>query len=427
MLRWINITGTGPAPELRWELADRLNLLTGDNGLGKSFLLDVAWRALTRTWAGRMALLREGAGEATIEYQMRSRAGEAVPVSLKFNVAEQTWKLPQARPPDPGLVIYARSDGGFAVWDPARHYWRNAPTIGVVDLERPGAYHFTEANVWEGLKVGDRQPCEGLIRDWVGWQRGQQPEFALLRQVLAVLATPEEPMEPAEPMRVSLDDGFDVPTVRTRYGRVPLTHSSAGMRRVVGLAYLLVWAWREHQVAAKLLRKEPERRLVLLFDEPETHLHPKWQRLLLPALLRAVDGLMGEPGQAPSVQVLVATHAPLVLASLEPLFDPERDALWELTLAARPAREPEVKLEKRPWRRLGDAASWLTSDVFDLKSARSIEAERALEEASLALSNPGFDREQALRLDARLRGLLGDTDPFWIRWRFVGEQRGWLR
>ena len=35
------------------ELAPRLNLITGDNGLGKSFLLDVAWWALTRKWPQR--------------------------------------------------------------------------------------------------------------------------------------------------------------------------------------------------------------------------------------------------------------------------------------------------------------------------------------------------------------------------------------
>ena len=30
-------------PLMEMELAPRLNLITGDNGLGKSFLLDVAW------------------------------------------------------------------------------------------------------------------------------------------------------------------------------------------------------------------------------------------------------------------------------------------------------------------------------------------------------------------------------------------------
>ena len=50
MLEYLHLTNVGPAPEMEMELAPRLNLITGDNGLGKSFLLDVAWWALTRRW-----------------------------------------------------------------------------------------------------------------------------------------------------------------------------------------------------------------------------------------------------------------------------------------------------------------------------------------------------------------------------------------
>ena len=42
-----------PAPEVALDLAPRLNLITGDNGLDKSFLLDVAWYCLTRRWPQR--------------------------------------------------------------------------------------------------------------------------------------------------------------------------------------------------------------------------------------------------------------------------------------------------------------------------------------------------------------------------------------
>ena len=426
MLHWMKLRGTGPAAELTWDLAERLNLLTGDNGLGKSFLLDMAWRVLTRTWAGQMALLREDASSASIEYQVKGRSVEAKPIELKFDAEIQDWKLPQHRPTDPGLVLYARSNGGFAVWDPFRNYYRNAPTQGVVDRERPAAFHFTEAEVWNGLQVGERKPCEGLIRDWVSWQRGKMPAFDRLRAVLETLSTPEEPMVPGEPMRVSIDDGFDVPTVLTRHGRVPLTHASAGMRRVIGLAYLLVWAFNEHVLAATVVRKDPERRMVLLFDEPETHLHPKWQRLLLPALLRATGDLLGSGQAAPSVQVLVATHAPLVLASLEPLFDTKKDALFELSDVAADGKAGPVELRRLPWQRYGDATGWLTSEVFDMKSARSQEAEQALEEAAVALSNEGLDQRQAQALDQRLRTLLSELDPFWLRWRFVAEKRRWL-
>lgn len=50
MLKSLHLKNVGPAPEMQMELAPRLNLITGDNGLGKSFLIDVAWWALTRKW-----------------------------------------------------------------------------------------------------------------------------------------------------------------------------------------------------------------------------------------------------------------------------------------------------------------------------------------------------------------------------------------
>ena len=51
MLERLELENVGPAPAMVLDLQRRLNLITGDNGLGKSFLLDVAWWALTRKWA----------------------------------------------------------------------------------------------------------------------------------------------------------------------------------------------------------------------------------------------------------------------------------------------------------------------------------------------------------------------------------------
>jgi DNA repair ATPase RecN len=50
MLEKLHLKNVGPAPELEMEFAPRLNIITGDNGLGKSFILDVAWWVLTQNW-----------------------------------------------------------------------------------------------------------------------------------------------------------------------------------------------------------------------------------------------------------------------------------------------------------------------------------------------------------------------------------------
>ena len=54
MIEELSLRNVGPAPGMALRFAPRLNLLTGDNGLGKSFLLDIAWWALTRKWPGEL-------------------------------------------------------------------------------------------------------------------------------------------------------------------------------------------------------------------------------------------------------------------------------------------------------------------------------------------------------------------------------------
>lgn len=431
MLKHLKLNNLGPAPTLELTLRPRLNLITGDNGLGKSFLLDLAWWAMTRKWpaevnprltAGQKAIPRQP-GEASIDFSFSGKTQDEQYLS-NYQWREQAWTGRSGRPSNPGLVVYAMADGSFAVWDPARNYWRTQDGMDVQD--RPPAYVFTPAQVWNGL-AGEAGSwlCNGLIRDWASWQREDGAAFALLKTVLQVLSpSAQEPLVPGELTRISLDDVRDMPTLRMPYGNdVALLHASSGMRRVIALAYFLVWCWDEHQKAAKLLGEPTTNQVVFLVDEVESHLHPQWQRTIVPALLKVMQSLIA----GAEVQLLAVTHSPLVMASVEPEFDPAQDAWFDLDLVSSASQATaEVKLTQRPFVRLGEVGRWLVSDAFDLASARSLQAEQALQEAADILSENVLDRERARALDARLRGLLGDTDPFWIRWRFVGEKQGWL-
>jgi len=109
------------------------------------------------------------------------------------------------------------------------------------------------------------------------------------------------------------------------------------------------------------------------------------------------------------------------MASVEPIFDANTDAWFDLDLVGN-----QVNLTHRPFFRKGDVRSWLTSEAFDMKSGYSLEAESVMEEAAKALSNENFSRIDAMALDKRLREVLSDSDPFWMRWRFVAEKKGWL-
>jgi len=429
MLKHLSLTNIGPA-NASLEFSDRLNLITGDNGLGKSFLLDIAWWAMTRKWpaavnpkltAGKVALPTDKKQKAEIGFSFTGVSKTKVNV-IEFEPRVQNWTVPRGRPANPGIVFYAMADGSFAVWDPARNYWKSKVEEA---LDRPPAYVFSPKEVWDGLQREDGAwLCNGLIRDWAGWQKEKGRAFDYLVAVLSVLSPSSmEQLQPGALTRISLDDVRDMPTLKMPYGQdVAVVHASSGMRRIISLAYFLVWCWEEHLKAKELLGEEPEAKTTFLIDEVESHLHPRWQRTVIPALMQVMTKLTASA----QVQLLAVTHSPLVMASVEPQFDDEIDAWWDLDLVHLPDGEPSVTFTKRRFVRLGEVSRWLMSDAFDMGSARSLEAEEVLQKAAKILSEEIIDADQAKALDARLRTLLGDTDPFWIRWRYVGEKQGWL-
>lgn len=429
MIEQLSLRNVGPAPAMDLSFARRLNLLTGDNGLGKSFLLDIAWWSLTRKWPGELnRRLPTGLAAkphtdklASITFSVTGKS-KSVSYESKYDRKLQAWTGAAGRPVNPGLVLYAQADGGFAAWDPARNYWRKKGNVDVQD--RPPAYVFSTQDIWDGLKDPERGLlCNGLIADWAGWQKERGDAFKRLEAVLVALSpVPSERLEAGKLTRISLDDARDIPTIRMPYGQdVPVLHASAGMRRILALAYLLVWTWEEHLQAAAQIGEKPTTQVTFLVDEIECHLHPKWQRRIVAALLEVMKSL----AKNAKVQVIAATHSPLVMASVEPIFDAEEDAWFDLDFEAE-GKQQAVVLRQRTFVRHGEAGNWLTSEAFDLGSSRSIEAEQAIERAAVAMREEGFSKSRAQKIHRDLLKVLGDTDPFWMRWRFVGEKKGWL-
>ena len=413
MLKQLQLHYVGPSEDLEAEFGSRLNVLLGDNSLGKTFLLDVAWWALTRTWAGRPAgpvLTRNSKPSISFTFDTTTKTTEKI---SRYDRELQSWPRDRGRPPNPGLVVYARVDGGFSVWDPAQNYWRTK--AGVDDAERPAAFHFTTEQVWGGFP---RDPdgktyCRGLIEDWASWQRDNGDAFRQFSAVLRDLSPDGESLTPGELTRVAEEsDRRDIPTLVMPYGpAVPIVYASAAVKRILALAYLLVWTWTEHQRMSELRGLGLARQVIFLIDELEAHLHPRWQRTIVRALLEVVGAM--HAGTA--VQIIAATHSPLVLASLEPYFDGETDRLLHLEL-----RNGKVLLEELPWAKEGDVSAWLVSDAFGLTQARSVEAERAIEAAEAWMRGDTAALPDDLKTKAsihkELARVLPGMDPFWPRW-----------
>ena len=122
MLRAIKLTNVGPISNMEMELGNRLNLVTGDNGLGKSFLLDIAWWSLTRKWpaevnsrlpTGLMARPHES-GKASIEITLTVKSKSVTYVS-NFDRKSQAWTGKPGRPLNPCWFCMHRLNGVLGI------------------------------------------------------------------------------------------------------------------------------------------------------------------------------------------------------------------------------------------------------------------------------------------------------------------------
>lgn len=425
MIKKIHLHNIGPAPDLEAEFGERLNVITGDNGLGKTFLLDACWYALTGTWANR-------------EFYPLPNVPKDDPPFIKFtskfprrlnkdsesyyDFRTKIWELGlfQGEPAET-LVIYARIDGGFSVWEPLRYdTGKESPHL------KPTPYQFKNNEVWYGLPEGARLDdilCNGLVRDVESWHVKKNGAIELLQKVLAELSSDNGSgrLQIGESMPIG---AVDTPTLVTHNTKIPVTQAGAGTKRVLSLAYLLVWAWEAHKRAAKEAREEPARRMVLLFDEVEAHLHPKWQKVFLPALMKVANEILLQ-GKADSIQVIATTHAPLVLGSVETLWDQEKDQLFDFDLEGN-----EVELEAIDFAKHGSAENWLGSDSFDLADdypGYSVQAQEAMRRADAFMLNypqtGDTPKDEMEEIDTELHRVLGGEDEYWPYWAPYRDKR----
>ena len=373
-----------------------------------------------------MAMPRNREKPATLQFMVDGELAQSQSKNYTcvFSLERDAWIGKPGRPVNPGVVLYAMADGSFAVWDPARNAWRMDEARDTPERIRP--YVFSSINIWEGLPNPDLtlgMLCNGLIQDWGNWQRENGSTYEQLKAVLKALSPSTEDEDlliPGPLMDLRVGDTRQYPSILMPDGTpVPVVHASSGLKRILSIAYLLVWAWHEHIKACKLLAKAPAKQMIFLIDEVEAHLHPKWQRSAVRALMNVVENLSAST----SVQLMIVTHSPLVMASVEPIFDPGQDSWWDLDWSV---ESSQVQLTNRHFDRLGDANSWLQSEAFDQKDTGSIEREFILRRARQVIrmgkeANP----DEVTKMHKELQTILGSTDVFWNRWRFAAKQAGW--
>jgi len=419
ILGYFELRGVGHIDSLNFEPASRLNLITGDNGYGKSLLLECIWWALSGKWAHFPVFPNENFKKPCIGFKlMHNNKIQSTLEEIEFDFEKLKWPENTGHPNSSTLMAYAGADGSFALWDPVKGNIP-PPPLGIKE-ESPLVFNKWE--VFDGIyepingKSG-RWLCNGMISDWVGWQKTPGSPFDLLKNIIGILSEyPGEALnlKPSDPVRIPGDSRL-IPSIEYPYGKVPIIYAASSVQRIASLAYLLVWMWTEHLTACKQTRKSPYRDMILILDEAESHMHPKWQRSIIPSLLKIKDFF------SPSldIQFIVSTHSPLLMASLEPWYDKMSDSIFHMDM-----NQGKIELNRQTFERHGRVDNWFTSDTFGLDYARSKEAEDAIKKAKILQQTETPDKEEVKRIHCELCLVLGEFDTFWPRWNFFAEQHG---
>lgn len=170
---------------------------------------------------------------------------------------------------------------------------------------------------------------------------------------------------------------------------LPINSYSDGYRNLLWLAIGLTWRaselnpWMDYETA--ITNAEG----IVLIDEIDLHLHPKWQSMAIPFLQKTF----------PKIQFFITTHSPIVIGNFKDgtLYRLEKDSsIKKIDLV------------------YGEDANQVLREVMDAYE-RPIEVKNLLEEYLLMMEKRQFNLPRFAELRKKLKDLYGENHPEILR------------
>jgi predicted ATPase len=364
--------GQLPRPKL-----PNVNLLLGDNGSGKTTLLQAIALAslgpalehsgvfvhslVRRPAKGRRKTRGKAAGGATIEASFTVHEQDLKPTSGDSSIVQSLVTLGRRR----DLETMTSKATPEAAWE---HIFRaQSDAFFVVGY---GATRRVEPG--ESLDMGARvksrferaQRVQGLFEDshsliplsyWLPGLRRSNP--GRYKQVVGLI---NKLLGRGHYSFAGDMQGSDY--VFQRQGRnVPFQGLSDGYRAFLGwVADLLYHVCFGCPSGAKLI----ENRGIVMIDEIDLHLHPRWQLKVIPTVARAL----------PNIQFIITSHSPLVAGSLE----------WMNIIHLAPGKSLPTRARRLDSSLSGlDADQVLVSEYFGLATTRTASKQNRIDALTL--------------------------------------------
>ena len=323
----LKFTNVGPFDDIEFQFDEHVNVFTGPNNSGKSTVLMVLGETLVYSFRFPRKLLRPEQSTVKIAWASEPVASfsgafpvtppgrllevfqavghttfiPALRVSTDFRAAGPTTSKQQP----PGLIAY---DGHMADSQPEGARAR-LPPGQYIDSSLIGEHKELKRRrellvATDAASIRDEAVIQRVIDlDYKSYRRKNPAIRAIVDEVAAIASQITEGF-PISFVGVGEDDQGLYPEFQTPDGMVPLNVLSQGTQSIIQWLWHLLIGYAEYYDYPPDLEDKPG---ILIIDEIDAHLHPSWQRRIIPALTT----------HFPNLQIFCSTHSPLMLAGLK--------------------------------------------------------------------------------------------------------------
>lgn len=344
-IKTFRITNAGPFDDITFEFDEQVNVFVGPNNSGKSTALLALATATVYLFKFPYKLFRGTASDS--EWEMSLFDCQSTDLIKGF--------LSRSISPPPyyqGNIDYLESIGYSSFVPSLRKSTELRPTgpeihsteslpgqtslgaevLNFGELQRRSRLAKTEADLMDDESVIRRM----IELDYAAYRR-RQPQVRQLIDKVAKVASEITEGYPIAFLGIGEDSQGLFPEFQTPDGNLPLNVLSQGTQSTIQWLAHLVFGYAQYYEYPEDLSERPG---ILIVDEIDVHLHPSWQRRIIPALTN----------NFPNLQIFCSTHSPLMLAGLKE---------GQVQLLNRDA-DGKVTVSSNPW----DMAGWSAEEIL---------------------------------------------------------------
>ena len=310
----LRLTNLGPIDDAEFEFDAHINVFVGPNNCGKSTSLIALGDISVFPFGVPSKLLRKNAATFRVCFSLRRQAQRQAAGKFPISCGTPGWAREKWQ-----RLEKDRKRLGYTAFVPALRWSTDYRSQGpmqkrakkndrsieqLIRRKRHNTRELREEDDTRASIIHDEQIVQQIVDLDYRSYRLKRPAMRTILNDIASLASQITEGYRIEFAGIGEDKRGLFPEFETPDGKMPLDVLSQGTQSLIQwLAQLFIGYAKYYKFPVSLNNKPG----ILIIDEIDAHLHPSWQRRILPALAR----------QFPSLQVFCSTHSPLMLAGLK--------------------------------------------------------------------------------------------------------------